>query len=488
MRAILNNNLDPKRKNKQVEGVLDLIDRSVKTLVAGSPLILASGEIDAIVDKVVDSTLQYAIPKAEEDTKLWPTSVCALHIPEECPMATTLAQNASQMDTDSDDQLHLHSHSIALQYLSAYRRGLLSPLIMDCITTATHWPRIFLENPDLEAVGRLGRSIRQIGYAILDDAVGLPEPEEANPTEPPESTVDSDDELVDVVEDGSEEDEDEGEDETYTKPVQDRLGATDLNSVTHSVKSQVKKPRVIMEYIRRGTRVADEAVPVPSVADATDGSDDMSDSSIISQPPNKRLDALFQMLQSNHPSMRKIQRSELVPVLALRHILRYFNERAMENPSKQRELERWTVTEARCFLASFVHENPVDSNTSSSSVTTLEDAVPVEDRNVQLTAQVLQAVEAVQHLVQILLLTEEVPLSGVSFSGKRFHALLTRINLPSVADSTWRACIDGGLEGAMREDKKKVKQPKTKAPPSKTPSKSSAARKGVFDMLGDAEA
>jgi hypothetical protein len=82
---------------------------------------------------------------------------------------------------------------------------------MHILSTGTSWPRLFLENPDLESVSRsVGRPIRQWTYAILEDSIGLPGRPEETPTmfstvngetDGNDDDDDDDDELIDVVED-----------------------------------------------------------------------------------------------------------------------------------------------------------------------------------------------------------------------------------------------------------------------------------------------
>jgi hypothetical protein len=73
---------------------------------------MGSGEVDAIVNTIVDATLQYAIPKYEGETQgqpdLWPTQVCALHPPDVCPLLPIFSWSLSvtePSDEDTEEQI-----------------------------------------------------------------------------------------------------------------------------------------------------------------------------------------------------------------------------------------------------------------------------------------------------------------------------------------------------------------------------------------------
>jgi len=72
------------------------------------------------------------------------------------------------------------------------------------LNSGTFWPRHFLEDPDLETVGRsFSRPIRLWSYAIVHNAVGLPCKEaggDENDDEYNDIVAGHDDELIDVVE------------------------------------------------------------------------------------------------------------------------------------------------------------------------------------------------------------------------------------------------------------------------------------------------
>src|SRR5258708_6164632 len=139
---------------------MDLIDRSVHALLIRPPSTMASGEVDAIVDRIVNAALQYAIDKYDGDTHgpegLWPSKICALHRAETCRLpgyfSHALVQSSDETAEDNvvkNDTQFLRLRSL---YITAYRSGNFQPKLMDILNTGTFWPKLFLENPDAENV------------------------------------------------------------------------------------------------------------------------------------------------------------------------------------------------------------------------------------------------------------------------------------------------------------------------------------------------
>ncbi|TFY77761.1 hypothetical protein EWM64_g6256, partial [Hericium alpestre] len=217
LRVNLAASMSTKRKPKQqINGVTDLIGVTIDTLIVRPLSTIASGERDAMIEKIVEATLQYAIPKRDGDSALWPTEACALHAPEVCLIPTLLNPSPSAdlgLDTEDDET----RQRIRALYVNAYRRGRLHPRHLDIFNTATSWCSPFLEDPDLEPVAKsIGRPLREWIYAILDDGIGLPESvdnkdetEASDVHEEEDGDKDEDeDELIDVVEEESDDDAD----------------------------------------------------------------------------------------------------------------------------------------------------------------------------------------------------------------------------------------------------------------------------------------
>ncbi|KAF8178548.1 hypothetical protein K438DRAFT_1843929 [Mycena galopus ATCC 62051] len=491
-----------KGKQKQVGSVMDLIDKTVNALLVRSISSMGSGEVEAIVERIVEATLQYALPKNEDDTQdLWPTDICALHEADICPILPMFSRlvtaEALLEERENDDEL-LKRNELRGQYLSAYRDGHLDAKILDILHTATAWPRLFLETPELETVSRVfGRPIRQWGYAILHDAVGLqlPSNEDEVTTEVDNTTIDEDpeeeeeedeDELIDVVESDSDDDRGGADLLAPLKGALQRLHVSDDDDdddddsdPTSSSPARGAQSPIITEYVRRGTRIAEEPVTVPPISDLllSISTTDLPSNIIpvLSQSEQDRFTILLRVLKSDTTPIRSLPSEQLAVALCLRWVLLTLHSRALESGSKEREKERWTRREARCILAAKSpsgQENPLPE---------------ILDRNVQLTAQVLTTLESIDHLSQILLVHDRLPSPASLFSGLDFHSCLTGIKTADVPDTLWDACVDDIGETFGDERKKKPK--KTKQTPS-LPAKN--GRKpvggGLFGMLTDADA
>ncbi|KAF9228367.1 PIN domain-like protein [Gyrodon lividus] len=445
--TILNASTQRRKARHQVGSVMDLIDRTVHALLVRSPSTLSLGEVDATVDRIVNAALQYAIDKYEGGlygpASLWPTKICALHGDDTCPLlaifSRALSQSQEPANVSPEDSVML---KLRTMYLEAFRSGKLQPKLTDVLSTATFWPRIFLENPDTENVARsIGRPIRRWIYALLEDAVGLPEaPEEELCTDDGSVTQEGEneedpDELIDVIEDDSPDD----EDTDFLAPLRGELRrlhvAEDSSETTTPASSRSRsrpppRPKCVIEYVRRGSRIAPEEVPVPDLAALIISSGSKGNVDLEAWVPvqlrslEERMALFLQILESNVPAVRAIPSDRLMAVLVLRWVVRTLHVRALESGmSKEREREKWTRQEARTFLAFYMASLTRDHMAERSDNSDAN--VPITDRNIQLVAQVLVAIETIQLLSQVLLLSEQVPTNVEALSGVEFHSYLT---------------------------------------------------------------
>ncbi|EMD36532.1 hypothetical protein CERSUDRAFT_138207 [Gelatoporia subvermispora B] len=513
-----------KRRTRQITSVMELIDAAVTALLIRPPDTLASGEREAIVDRIVEATLQYALPRAEElddsvdessigttedGSTLWASDVCVLHTPESCPLFAYLGRRElaiADLETGCDgldDKDDPEAHVRAL-YVAAYRRGVLNPRVLNALNTASSWPRLFLEDPDKESVARsIGRPVREWGYALLGAGVEQQVPETQVEVEEVVAREDEDEEDEDE-EDEDEEDEDElidvqeSDDEDLLAPLRGALQRLDVgtngehilppDALPHAVPS---RPKIILEYVRRGTRLAAEEVIVPTLSDLFDkfsvSSHEPTRASLPVQLMSEedRLTYLLRALESDVAAVRALPSEILMAVLSLRWVVRSLHARAKESGgAKERIKERWTAEEAKAFLSAFsAHPN---ENSPEAP------AVPIEDRNVQLMAQISTAFEAIDGFAQILLLGDRLPNSMSHFSGRRFHAFLTGV-LQDVGDSllpsVWEAALSGQENMFAQASKGKKKEQKASAravpPSSKRGGSRAGAAKGLYEMLGD---
>ncbi|KAG1823993.1 hypothetical protein EV424DRAFT_1472010 [Suillus variegatus] len=448
LNAILSAATQKRKARHQVGSVMDLIDRSVHALLIRQPSTMASGETDAIVDRIVNATLQYAINKYDGDTfgpdGLWPSKVCALHQAETCRLPGLFSRILLSADDEAANNTAEHDtqlpqlHSL---YISAYRSGHLQPKLMDILNTGTFWPRLFLETPDAE----------NWIFAILEDAgSGNPEMDEED-----------EDELIDVVEEDSE---DDGAD--LLAPLRGELQKLQIPaSATSQSRSHLPpRPKCVMEYVRRGTRVAPESVTVPDISrllmsSAFRGNCQEDWTPLPLRPALERISTV---------ALEELPREQLICALVLRWVVRVMHLRAIESSSKEREKEKWTRSEAGAFLAFYTSgRHSLDfcamPALSGSEPNSGSETTPINSRSIQLMAQVLMAIESIHHLSQVLLVSERVPVRVHTLSGQTFHMFLAqkvsnyRDTLPA---GLWDACTEGLGDAFAEERSVKVKKSK----------------------------
>jgi len=455
LRAVLTASSGPKRKQKQVNSVMDLIRRTVFALFIRDVSQMPSGEQDAIIDKIVESTLQYAIRKRDDTVPHVSGPECLLH-------GTTGGESLIPILPGLPD----NSNVIRDLYNNAYSKGNLDPKIVDILHSGTCWPKVFLENPDAETVPKsIGRPIREWMYTILDDGVGLPEksedPESSLPSELEDDSTDED-ELIDVTEYSSSSD---SEDDLLADPLAPLRGALerlegDPIPPSNTPTKSFRKAKFVNEYIRRGTRVAPEEIKVPVLSIYLAHLRTQFATPVQITPEPSRFKLLIQIMSSEaaSTSINTLPHEQIIPVLAIRSVLKTLYHRSTRPPiSKERLQEKWTKREVRAALSAFI-------------ATPTEEAIPlpqpeIHDRHVQLVAQLLAALESVILLSQVLLFDEErLPLTLVTrLSGKRFHTLLNEgiagANTPAtderISEELWTSVVAGLREDVFGEDRGK---------------------------------
>lgn len=113
-----------------------------------------SGQIDKITDKVVQSTLEYAMDSPE----------LSIH-------DYNSQDTASQSQDSCDD-----AEQVYKLYFQAYHSGLLHPRLMEVFTRGACFPRLFLEDPDRECCARsIGRPVRKMIWKIFVISGGIPD-------------------------------------------------------------------------------------------------------------------------------------------------------------------------------------------------------------------------------------------------------------------------------------------------------------------------
>ncbi|KAH9048026.1 PIN domain-like protein [Lactarius hengduanensis] len=491
----------PKKARHQITGVVDFVDLAIESLLI-RPAAMGPGEREGIVEKTVEAALRYAMPKNQDgDRRLKePTSSCALHDAESCPLVGCLSRPVSDPSTSTENE-NVSWERIRSLYISAYRLANFSPGLMDILSTGTAWPELFLENPDLETVVRsLGRPIREWVYALLDDGTGLLGGDiDTGGNGLEESTVNEESDEDEVIDVYSDPDEDMG----TVNPLAPLQGALEKlstgttippSTVTSSVAPTSRRalPGHVIEHTRRGTRHVEEPVSVPTLAtllsahgfDFAKGSEPLP---VQLWDEDPRLNAFLRALGSDMPLVKALPPEQLMAAVSLRWIVRRLADRADEaGPSTQRQREKWTIKEGQAFLASFSWPSLPNCSTSVESGDT-----PLEDRSIQLTAQILATFDAIEMLCQSLLLTSRVPNRTYLFSGKAFHRCLAGngenigARIPS---GLWDACV-GGLDGKFARGKEgsTAKNPKSTGKGGRasanTPAFQRVPGQSIFDVL-----
>jgi len=188
-------------------------------------------------------------------------------------------------------------------------------------------------------------------------------------------------------------------------------------------------------------------------------------------------------------------------VLAIRLVLSSLHDRALRSPANKDQLkEKWTKREVKALLLAFGgHQQPEFP----------DDGEPeIHDRHVQLTAQMLTALESVILLSQVLLFDDErLPLTWVSrFSGKRFHALLNNGLAKATASNgfldkgvspeLWTSVVTGFEDDVFGEDRgkkarkerKDVKKREQQLISNGLGGTKGSVNRGRFGLLADVEA
>jgi len=116
---------------------------------------------------------------------------------------------------------------------------------------------------------------------------------------------------------------------------------------------------IVTEHIRRGIRIAEEIVDVMplndllSIIEAPFQSNESAP--LLLRPQTDALTVLLRAVSCDTPAVRALERENLTIALSLRWVIYTLHKRAQETNSKDRDQERWSKREARCFLATFMY-------------------------------------------------------------------------------------------------------------------------------------
>ena len=250
-------------------------------------------------------------------------------------------------------------------YLDRYRSGNINPEVLNPLHTGTMWVRPFLEDPQKETAQRtIGRPIREWIYAIIDDGTGLPA----------------------------------------------RLGKEGGGGVS--------KEKVVAEYIRRGSHFGPEDLRVRNLQELLEEVKIPLKEPVQLAPESTRLRLFLAIIgaETVAEKLGNISPEQILPILAVRWVVSWLYSRTMEvEGSADRFAEKWTKSEVKALLLAFIR--PTASRA----------APEIQERHIQLTAQVLVSIQTIIFLGQVLLLdfNRSMPLNLVThLSGRRFHQLL----------------------------------------------------------------
>jgi hypothetical protein len=521
LRDVTTPSVAPARKQQTPpRGVMDIIEATVTKLLNRDLTMIGTSERERIIDTIAEATLQYALAPPEE---LNPSQFCPLHECDACPLVTIL--------TDGTEDEDVMQAEIRRRYVAAYRNGQLSPRLVDAVSTTTVWPRIFLESPDSEATARtFGRPIREWIYAVMDEAVGLPEPDPIPRSEQDDS---DDDELIDVIEPDTDSDEEDAMKQSVSSldplasALQSKLqrllerrafhsgvvspasstrsGSATGFSTTFSISQMtglsatLRGGKTVKEHLRRGTRLAEEDVPVRSFSALQDMNawppewqNDRTatpDIPLVLRDEGERLQVLLRIVGSDGAHLEDLPHDQLAPVAAVRYVVRQLALRAREKGNKDSEKEKWSKKEARAVLSAFDWTRSVSDSVGDEVDNSPETPdITVENKNVQIVAQFFSALEAIHHLAQSLLLAGRVPNPVHLFSGRRCHTALvshTQVDLPSAMWDASAHNIDDhfALERGKRAKKTTTPQSMSKSPSFRSGTNNSQTTASMFALL-----
>lgn len=235
------------------------------------------------------------------------------------------------------------------------------------------------------------------------------------------------------------------------------------------------------------------------------------------QPAETRLKVFLHAMQGNTQRIRAMVEPKedaggndwLVIVVAVRWAVIKAAERARavseSKNGRNTEEMKWKKRDAQAFILSClrVHSEmtkPQDTTAGTGNQQSEPNLPEAQPRNIQLTSQILVAIEATQHLAQVLLLSEKFAVNGVErkFSGRRFHQVLTsagQLKSKDVVDqelfmALWKAVEEDSKaewwgSDAAPVDNKAAKRPSKTTPYSSVKNSFAKSNTSLFTALAN---
>jgi hypothetical protein len=444
----------PSRPQGRGDAVLDVIHTAISQLLV-RPDLIASGEMDKIVDETVEAALECTIPST--NSLYTPSGACALHPRDECPLVSALGDDSAAL-------------------VQAYRAGRLHPRLLSAATAGIVLPKMFLEDPERKSCAAVANNIWTWIWAVLVSGghVSLPSPKDGGDIvksigdDGTDSRAEDDSELISVAEDFTAT-EPSVNSEDLASELKERLkglaGDWDEDT-TEGQKDEDSK--LLMQYERRGLKFVPEPIALRTLSDLSPGH---SLSGRAEQWTRKaRIVAFLEGTKSNTRALQDAFESVsmdlgmLVWVCVLRCTIQSSAELAPSGNGggSAAVVGRWRKAEARGFIGS------LESNSSSSSDST----PPLDTRTIQRVAQLLYAFDAGARLTEALYLfegssgmREEAELDGEDivgravrmFNGRAVHAAAAASYLAQVDGRVWDLVCDGLEEDVWAHEPEKGK-------------------------------
>ncbi|KAF8608282.1 PIN domain-like protein [Ceratobasidium sp. AG-I] len=424
------------RGHRSGDTVLDVIHAAVTQLLV-RPDLIASGEVDKIVDETVDAALECTIPPVSAISSS--SEMCALHSTEECPLAFALGGGSAEL-------------------LRAYREGRLNRRLLSAVTMGIMLPKVFLEDPDQRSCAVVAKGTWSWVWAVLaagghvfssSDKQTTGSRASANPKSQADDDTDShledESELISVVEDFTATEPSVSSDPTgLASELAERLKGLagswdDIHDDDSRQDGTEQAERSLVQYVRRGLKLIPEPVVLNRLSDLAPnislpgGSEGWARAGRISvflegmKSNAKALRDAFEACLAGSPASAPTSDSNSNPlnlgVLIWICVLRCVIQASAESPGGTNGngnaalVGKWKKAEACAFIASMTVSAPASPSTPVNGSSTLDpppsDAItpplpPLDTRTIHRVAQLLYAFDAGARLAEVVYLFEGV--------------------------------------------------------------------------------